>query len=152
VSIIADFDTSLKMPVCSRYGTDLFQKYFRADGRTYNVCQRYYLIIGKQLKLLLYVEQICVIAVSLFQSDILNVYTCTCNSMLCKAHYHAYGLNVVINNLVLLWVICLVSEKNKGYIIRIRAIVGVMTKKSLAGYTVASTRPVKTRDKLQLDV
>jgi len=37
-----DFDNSLKMPVCSRYGTDLFQKYFRPDGRTYNVCFRHF--------------------------------------------------------------------------------------------------------------
>jgi len=39
--MVVDFDNSLKMPVCSRYGTDLFQKYFRPDGRTYNVCQLY---------------------------------------------------------------------------------------------------------------
>jgi len=40
--IFVDFDSTLKMPVCSRYGTDLFQKYFHPDGRTYNVCQLCY--------------------------------------------------------------------------------------------------------------
>jgi len=48
VLIAIDFDNSLKMPVCSRYGTDLFQRYFRSDGRSYNVSQRRRLIVGKK--------------------------------------------------------------------------------------------------------
>jgi len=47
LTVTADYDNSLKMPVCSRYGADLFQRYFRPDGHSYNVCQRYYwLFIG----------------------------------------------------------------------------------------------------------
>jgi len=40
--VIVEFDKGLKMPICSRYGTDLFQRYFCPDGRTYNVWLLYY--------------------------------------------------------------------------------------------------------------
>ncbi|CAD5114251.1 DgyrCDS3392 [Dimorphilus gyrociliatus] len=32
-----DFDASMRKPICSRYGTNLFQRFFRNDGRTFNI-------------------------------------------------------------------------------------------------------------------
>jgi predicted PurR-regulated permease PerM len=35
--MFADYDVRLKKPICSRYGGSLFQRYFRSDGKTFNV-------------------------------------------------------------------------------------------------------------------